>query len=181
METTEFRFRLINTILTTILVVGVFLAWQAFRGDQEQRRRGYTMHLYDEWRQLLDLSEARVTLELVRSGAVGSTDLVQGLDPYTIRVEGATEDTPYKEVLKMRQHIISILNLFEQVAVADRDHVGDTAMIQSYFSDAIINHFDALKPFISEWTDTMGRRPSWGVLEEVVENWRAPDDPRRRI
>ena len=66
MHPTEFRFRMINTALTAILVVGVFLAWSTFRSDHDQRRRVYTMHLYDEWRTLLDLSDTRITLELVR-------------------------------------------------------------------------------------------------------------------
>ena len=175
--TTEFRFRLVNTILTALLAFGVIFAALTFRSDidemrrdQEQRRRAYTMHLYDEWRRLLDLGDARYTLERIRSEQLNSGDLVRQPGEYTI---GEGEDAVvYEEVLRMRQHVVSVLNLFEQVAVASRDNVGDSGMIESYFSGAIVDHFTALSPFMSGWRTGLRRAPAWRVLERTVEDWR---------
>ena len=177
MNPTEFKFRVINNALTGILVVGVILAWFEFRGDHDQRRREYTMHLYDEWRMLLDLSDARITLEMVRDGQLNSADLLKGTEEYTIEVGG--NNISHEGVLEMRQHIISVLNLFEQVIVAGRDNIGDAEMIRSYFGVAIVDHYNALAPFIGAWRTSMGRQPGWTILERTVEDWRAPGVPRR--
>ena len=48
-------FEFVDIVLATLLPFGIRIAWKTFRGDQDQRRRSYAMHLYDEWRALLDL------------------------------------------------------------------------------------------------------------------------------
>ena len=176
MHPTEFRFRMINTALTAILVVGVFLAWSTFRSDHDQRRRVYTMHLYDEWRTLLDLSDTRITLELVRSETLKSADLLRQVGEYCLEV--GQRKMSYEEVLERRQHIISVLNLFEQVVVAHRDNVGDQQMIENYFKDAIIDHYTNLAPFIRAWEDPMKRRRAWVPVTTAVEEWTAPTTGR---
>ena len=168
----EFQFRLVNTFLVTCLVLSALLAWLEFRSYQDQSRRVYVMHLYDEWRRLLDLGEARPTLERIRSGQLNSADLVRQQGEYELG-EGADAIT-YDKVLEMRQHVVSVLNLFEQVAVAARDDVGDSGMIENYFSAAIVDHFTALTPFVSGWQSGLGRAPAWRVLERAVEGWRDP-------
>ena len=167
--TTEFRFRLINTILTAFLAMGVLFAADGIRRDQEQRRRVYTMHLYDEWRRLLDLSDARQTLEMIRTGQLHSAELVKQKTPYELTV--GSDQLSYSDVLRMRQHVVSVLNLFEQVAVAARDHVGDSSMIREYFGDAIGDHYTALQPFISAWKNKMARSAAWDPLTTAVQQW----------
>ena len=43
----------------------------------------------------------------------------------------------HDEILKMRNHVVAILNFFEQVAVARRDNIGDAKMIDTYIGVAI--------------------------------------------
>ena len=165
------------------------------------------MHLYDEWRALLDVGEARATLELVRTNNIDSADLLKGQEPYDIiaqpRRVPCAEKVPemrepssgdsvrvvcyeprnfdYDQVLKMRQHIISVLNLFEQIAVAEQYHVGDANMIKSLFSAAIVDHYRNLAPFMAAWTDVMQRAPAWLPLGDAVERWMALPPPPPRL
>ena len=118
----------------------------------------------------MDLGDARYTLERIRSEQLDSKDLVRQSGEYTIG-EGEDE-VAYEEVLRMRQHVVSVLNLFEQVAVAARDNVGDSGMIESYFSGAIIDHYTALTPFMTGWQTGLLRAPAWRVLDIAVDDWR---------
>ena len=130
------------------------------------------MHLYDEWRTLLDRGDARITLELIRTGQLNSGDL---LKPGDKDLTAGSRTFPHERVLEMRRHVIAVLNLFEQVVVAGRDNVADARMIENYFSDAIASHLTRLAPFISAWEVEMGWSPAWTILEEAVEEWGDPD------
>ena len=121
----------------------------------------------------MDRGDARITLEMVRSGQLNSADLLQGDRRYSIRLEGVDEALQYEEVLQMRQHIISVLNLFEQVAVAAQAGVGDVALIRDIFGAAITDHYAALVPFIDAWTTSMGRAPAWVLLDDAIIEWRS--------
>ena len=171
MSRTEFTFKLLDTILSAVLVIGILLAWQAFRGDQDQRRRAYTMHLYDQWRALLDAGDVRPTLEMVRDNRLSDQNLrilLTNDENATITISDQTYT--YEDILEMRNHIVAILNFFEQVAVSRRDHVGDQAMIDAYLGAAIMGHYRALAPFTDAWETAKARR-GWLPLDDAATTY----------
>ena len=178
MNPAEFQFRLLHTFLMGCLVVGVTLVWFESR-DQNSRlwseyldhsRRSTAVDLYNPWRDLLDLSDARITLEMVRSEQLNSADLLRGNEPYDIEIEGQ-QRIPSDQVIEMRRHIISVLNLFEQIAAAEQAGIADEAVIRDAFGGAIIDHYGALSPFIAAWQTEMERAAGWDLLESAVADW----------
>ena len=165
-EKVEFWLKIISTAVGVILLVGVFLAYLTLKNDHEQKRRAYTMHLYDQWRQVLDFGEARRTLEIIREHHLESEHLVQIArgNSFTAGERIYSVD----EALRMRQHIVSILNLFEQIAVARRDHVGDADMIDRYFKSMVIRNRQRLGPFVQSWIER--GRGGWTPLDDVITN-----------
>ena len=161
--------QLVHTIATGLLVVGVFLAWKSFQGDQDQRRRAYAMHLYDQWRALLDSHDVRYTLEMVRDKKLGGESLKSLLtddESSTLVIGGKTYE--YAEILELRRHIIAILNFFEQVAVARRESIGDPRIIDRTLGSAIMDHYSALGAFMSGWKEKRGRHP-WLPLANMAD------------
>ena len=130
------------------------------------------MHLYDEWRALLDLSEVRPTLEMVRDNRLVGDDLQKLLtDDEEATLAIGQKQFNHDEILKMRNHVVAILNFFEQVAVARRDNIGDAKMIDAYIGVAIMDHYNALRPFMAEWENKKARR-AWIPLDTAAtEYW----------
>lgn len=177
---------IVKIAVSSLILVSVFLAYLTLKSDHEHRRRHYTMQLYDAWRRVLDEGPARGTFELIRSGYLSESDLVMIAKgkpiPATDQSEGSLPKR-YRydqvEVNEIRKDIASILNLFEQIVVADRDHVGHHEMIKDYFKEPIMRMFKLLKPFVGEW-ELNKNRSSWKPLEEILENeWDTPLGKRR--
>lgn len=173
-----------------LMLIGLYLTWdglyqtreglkltnealalnrQTIADDHKRRRLDYTMHLYDQWRDVMDKSQARMTLEKIRDGALKEDDLRK------IAAGESVKGFSKEQVYEMRQHIVAILNLFEQIAVASRDNIGESEMIKTYFRGVIINNRRSLQPFIEKWKSKPNNREGWAPLDDIIDTtWKEP-------
>lgn len=160
---------IVNTIMTAFLLVGVYLAYRSLRSDHDQRRRLFTMKLYDAWRQVLDQGSSRETLEMLRSGLISDSDMA-----YIARGQAVPEKFSQAESHRIRKDFAGIMNLFEQVCVAALDNVGDREMIARCFAGPITQNARRLNRFREEW-ENCDLRSGWPVIYFVInELWADP-------
>ena len=111
---------------------------------------------------------------MIRSNHLDSAELVRR-EEYVLN-EDSRDEIPHRDVLKLerRQHIISVLNLFEQIVVARCGDVGDADLIEKHFIPAIRDYFVVLKPFITAWENEMMRHHSWKIVEDKIYSNECP-------
>ncbi|MEE8156271.1 MAG: hypothetical protein V3T53_15060 [Phycisphaerales bacterium] len=163
----------INTLLGPLVIIGLVVAafdFKSARSEFEkataQALREYAMHLYESWRDVLDQGSARESLIWITDRSRrDDSDLIASV------IDGKVfEDKSEEKMAVIRRDVVSVLNLFEQIAVAYRDDVGDTDMILRNSRGPILFYYSRLGLTIDLWS----RRQfyGWDPLVQIAnEEW----------
>lgn len=178
-------FKVLNTIFSALLLIGLVIAYKSLKdnrkliettqqqlsADHDQRRRLYTVQLYDTWREVFN-PNTRNTYEMIRFHKITEQDLV------LIARGEATSGFKGEQVYQLRGDIIRILNFFEQIAIAYRDGVADKDMITRYFKPPIVKSRQRLTYLVNEWVKNENGG-GWPALDQVIqEDWKEVIDKK---
>jgi hypothetical protein len=156
--------------------LGLIVAVWTLRANHEWNRRNYTVGLITAWNE--KTSSHRKVIERLRPGLIdlntkgAVTELTKGdaMAIYTSQI-----DTPEWE---LRFHFIELLNHFEAVAVAYRNRVGDSRMIDQSLRSALLRWHDILEHFMEVVSQHRGYEP-WEPYTAVVAYWKRRPLKRR--
>lgn len=161
----EKSIKIIQLVISVLGLIGIWLAWGSLslsakhaKHQYDQSRREFVMKLYDDWRDVLDRGSARRSLHWV----LGAKDE----EIIAVAKGEMLEDSDSDEI---QQDLVALLNLFEKIAVAERDGIADKDMIKIYFSGTVSRYFDDLKRFREAWKQE--HRGDWSEVAKVIKRW----------
>ncbi len=167
----------IKDVGPVVTAVGVFVAVWTLRANHDWNRRQYTATLVAGWNE--KTSVHRKAIEKLRPGLI---DLNVKGEPTEIGKKDAAEiytakpDTPSWD---LRFHFIELLNHFESIAAAYRNHVADRQMIEESFRSVLVRFYDILGNFMEEVKQHRGYEP-WKPYHIVVREWKTVPVKKRR-
>lgn len=149
--------------------IGLYLAWLSLNQSAthaeaayDQQRREFVMRLYDNWRDVLDTGNAREHMKWI-SDPVREDDELAAVAA-GMAIPNSSLDSP-----EVQRDVVRVLNMFEKIAVAERDGVADSEMIKAYFSKPMIRYFNGMKRFIAKWEQI--EKDGWPDLQGVISAW----------
>ena len=168
-----------TSIGSLFTVVAVLLAVFSLRADHEWNRRHYTLELMGLWnsraRPHLTYLEHEFPEFFAVPDFIENPELLNSwrLDTERARLLIASDiGTPQSEAkgLEIRDHLIELLNYFEDISVAYELQVIDRGPIEDSIATVIMDVYTFFQPFIAEMQKA-NRRDPWPPLSRTVQLW----------
>jgi hypothetical protein len=169
-----------ESILQTLIAVGsastaiaIFIAILTLRDSHEWNRRQYTIEFLRDWNE--STREHFIELELQFPEFFEVPDYINDpamMESWCIDKNRSTEIIKEKSEknIKLRDHLIRLLNYFEGIASAYEQHVVDRDEIEDSAATVILDFWVYFQPFIEEMR-RVNRRDPWPPLSRIVDLW----------
>jgi hypothetical protein len=160
-------------ILQTIgIYLIVFTIFQTYQGQKLERdtintelqfeRKKEALKLWDVWNNTFNSNVTlRHTMKLIEPKK--SRDAIDWNS-----VVNANSETDSQFII--RKDCMTLLNLFEQIAIAYNHNIGNAQIIEEGFKDVVFDYYKKLEPFIHSYKDSRDGR-GWPALDFMVKNW----------
>jgi hypothetical protein len=167
--------------------LAVFLALLTLRNAHEWNRRHYTIEFMVSWND--HAREHLVALErefpeffsvpdFIKNPGLRHSWCLDGTKARQLVKSETAEAGSNSQTYIVRDHLIALLNYFEDIAIAYEQHVVDRSAIEDSFAPVILDVCTYFQPFIDE-IRKINRRDPWPPLSRVVELWLSEASRRR--
>ena len=190
-EIVKLALQIISTTSIIFAAIGVFVAYQSYKGQHEWNRRQYTMevlrnydrdakHHSDELNTYFPnaLLYASEETKLTRAEAENlyrhpklDSSSTEKPEPNNSSTQTASLMS-YDDQIKRRRHLIAYLNYMEFVCKAYEAQVVDQEIIYEAFNGLFVRRFIYFEELINLAQHEQKSKDSWGPIRRVVGGWR---------
>lgn len=151
------------------------------RGQSDASNK--TVSEYNDWLTLFVLGSKAPSEDMRRALQSPPTHVLRAFSEEASSNEApSTQNTQRfseREIVRIRNNIVVMLNLLEKIAVAYQKEIADRKVLDYAFRQAVVRNTIALKPFLDRYRSPDGEEAtqSWQALYDLVLNENAPWRP----